>query len=354
MVVFRDQRYKDSEEIWLPSDYYVDILCSLLSRMREDQKIKFLKKDIEDINCKKNPLRNPRHSRTLEYFLSWPYQNYFMKTAELMWKFLPERDYAVLLLKICDKIESKDETLKYGEEKSFDYRKLLREFWNQSPEHYKKYVLNDKEITYRNGNKKTLKEGKELLVKLFTLKNEDKKNIELILASATDKEKENIISSKEGKNIGIGLMKEEKWEILDWFVLNCFSSKEQADKFKRELSFTKETQLVCIDFVKNDKWNAAESFIKWSALSKEEINQLKKEMIYSEDGKRAYRDLVLYKEGVEVANKIFKWCFSFKEQIREFKKELIFSDIGVDSCASLVLEDKLELADKFISWCLFS
>lgn len=157
-IVFSDQRYKDSEESWIPSDYYVDILHSLLSKMGDDQKIEFLKKDIEGVNYKEDSFKNNRHSRTLEYFLNWPYQDYFIKTAELMWEFLPERSFADLLMKICNKIESKkEENLKYGEGKSFDYRKLFREFWSQSPGRCKKYVLNDNEITYPNGKKEILK-----------------------------------------------------------------------------------------------------------------------------------------------------------------------------------------------------
>lgn len=356
-VVFRNQRYKDSKESWVPSDYYVDILCFLLSKMREGQQIEFLKKDIEGVDYKRESFGDQKRSRVLEYFLNWPYQDYFMETAGLMWEFLPERNYAVLLLRICDKIEpEKEKNLKYGEEKSYDYRGLLKEFWYQSPERYKRYVLSNQEVTYRTNEPFETKTGVGLLIKLLTLKNftyEDGQNIGIILASAADKEKGNIISSKEWRNFCIGLIKEEKWGILDRFVLNCFSSKEEANKFKRELSFTKEVQRICIDFMKNDKWNAAESFIKKSALPEEEIKQLKREIIYSEDGKRACMDLFLYKEGVEIANKFCEWCFSSVEEIREFKKELIFS-IGIGSCAALVVKDKLELVDEFINWCLSS
>ncbi|MDX5462121.1 MAG: hypothetical protein O7157_00915 [Wolbachia endosymbiont of Tetragnatha montana] len=356
-VVFRNQRYKDSEESWVPSDYYVDILSFLLSKMGEDQQIEFLKKDIEGVKYKREPFEDSRRSRVLEYFLNWPYQNYFMKTAGLMWEFLPERNYAALLLKICDKIESKDGTLKYDEEKSYDYRGLLKEFWYQSPERYKRYVLSNQEVTYRTNEPFETKTGVGLLIKLLTLKNfayEDRENIKLILASATSKEKENILSSQEWRKICIEQMKEEKWETLNRFVLSCFSYKEEIDKFKRELIFTKEALRICIDFVKNDKWNAAESFIKCSALPEEEIKQLKREMIYSEDGKRACRDLVLYKEDVEVANKIFKWYFSSEEEVREFKKELIFSDVGVGGCSTLVRKDKMGPVNVFTNWCLSS
>lgn len=357
-VVFRNQRYKDSEKAWVPSDYYVDILSFLLSKMGEDQQIEFLKQDIKGAKYKRESFGDQKRSRVLEYFLNWPYQDYFMKTAGLMWEFLPERDYAVLLLRICGKIESKkEEHLKYGEGKSYDYRGLLREFWCQSPERYKRYVFSNQEVACITDRVVRIKAGVGLLIELLTLKNfthEDRKNIRLILASATSKEKENILSSEEWRKVCIGQMKEEKWEILDRFVLNCFLSKEEEDKFKRELSFTKEAQRVCIDFVKNDKWNAAELFIKWSSLPEEEINQLKKEMIYSEDGRDACVDLISPDKKVKAVDKFIRWCFSSEEEVKAFKKELVFSGQGTGKCADLVEADQLELVSEFINFCLSS
>ncbi|KAG8170475.1 hypothetical protein JTE90_007967 [Oedothorax gibbosus] len=357
-VVFRNQRYKDSEESWVPSDYYVDILSFLLSKMGEDQQIEFLKQDIKGAKYKRESFGDQKRSRVLEYFLNWPYQDYFMKTVGLMWKFLPERDYAVLLLRICDKIESKkEEHLKYGEGKSYDYRGLLREFWYQSPERYKRYVFSNQKVDCVTDRVVTTEAGVGLLIELLTLKNftyEDRKNIELILASATSKEKENILSSKEWRKICIGQMKEEKWETLNRFVLNCFLPKEEEDKFKRELSFTKEAKRICIDFIKNDKWNAAELFIKWSSLPEGEINKLKKEMIYSEDGRRACVDLISYDKKVKAVDQFIRWCFLSEGEVKAFGKELVFSDQGTGKCASLVKAGQLELVSEFISFCLSS
>lgn len=357
-VIFRNQRYKDSEESWVPSDYYVDILSFLLSKMGEDQQIEFLKQDIKGAKYKRERFKDQRRSRVLEYFLNWPYQDYFMKKAKLIWEFLPERDYAVLLLRICDKIESKkEEHLKYGEGKSYDYRGLLKEFWCQSPERYKRYVFSNQKVDCITDRVVTTKAGVGLLINLFTLKNftyEDRENIKLILASATGKEKESIFSSKEWRKICIELIKEEKWEILDRFVLNCFLSKEEEDKFKRELSFTKEAQRVCIDFVKNDKWNAAELFIKWSSLPEEKINQLKKEMIYSEDGRCACVGLISYDKKVKAVDKFIRWCFPSEEKVKAFRKELVFSDQGTGKCAGLVKADQRELVSEFINFCLSS
>ncbi|WP_250295890.1 hypothetical protein [Wolbachia endosymbiont of Oedothorax gibbosus] len=356
-VVFRNQRYKDSEESWVPSDYYVDILSFLLSKMGEDQQIEFLKQDIKGAKYKRESFGDQKRSRVLEYFLNWPYQDYFMEKAKLMWEFLPERDYAVLLLRICDKIESKEEHLKYGEGKSYDYRGLLRKFWCQSPERYKRYVFSNQEVTYRTNEPFETKTGVGLLIKLLTFKNftyEDGQNIGIILASATGKEKENIISSKEWRNFCIGLIKEEKWETLNRFVLSCFSYKEEADKFKRELIFTKEALHICIDFVKNDKWNAAELFIKWSSLPEEEINKLKKEMIYSEDGRDACVDLISPDKKVKAVDQFIRWCFSSEEEVKAFRKELVFSYEGVCKCVDLVTADQLELVSEFINFCLSS
>lgn len=356
-IVFRNQRYDYSKGLWwVPCDYYIDILCFLLSKMGDDDQIEFLKKDIEGVKYKIQPFAKNRRSRVLEYFLSWPYQAYFMKTAELMWEFLPESAYAILLLKVCDKIESeKQKNFKYCEENIYDYRRLLKEFWIQSPERYKRYLFSNQIDVSDIYSERA--EIVQLLIKLLTLQNftrEDKENIKLILASATDNENKNIICSKEGKNICIGLMKEEKWKILDLFVLNCFSSKDQANEFKRELIFTKEAQSVCIGFVKNYKWNTAASLIKWCSLPEEEINQFKKEIVYSKDGKQACLSLIQCDKLGEDIDRFIRWHFSSEEEVKTFEKELIFCDSGAYKCADLVLEDKLDVVSEFINFCLSS
>ncbi|XP_055939139.1 uncharacterized protein LOC129968858 [Argiope bruennichi] len=79
---------------------------------------------------KENPLR------LLRFLLDWPYQSLFSEAAEQMWKYLRGREFRYLLYFIIfNRI--------VADWYDFDYVNLLKDFWQQSPEHLKDYIERD-------------------------------------------------------------------------------------------------------------------------------------------------------------------------------------------------------------------
>ncbi|KAF8792638.1 hypothetical protein HNY73_004210 [Argiope bruennichi] len=79
---------------------------------------------------KENPLR------LLRFLLDWPYQSLFSEAAEQMWKYLQKRDFRYLLhFIIYNRI--------VADWYDFDYINLIKDFWHQSPTHFKDYIRND-------------------------------------------------------------------------------------------------------------------------------------------------------------------------------------------------------------------
>ncbi len=343
-IVFRDQKYDDRKESWIPSDYYIDILCFLLSEMREDQKVKFFKKDIEIMG----------YSRVLKYFLDWPYQNLFMEVAKLMWEILPEKNYADLLLKITDKIEIKkgcSTRLKHREEESHDYRILLKEFWCQSSDHYKRYVLSDKKIDKDH----ILNQGKELLQKLFELENfnhVDEENIRLILGDATPEEKANIISSEDNRRIYRKAIEYGRFELVDLFIDLNGLSKERTLQFKKELIFSSDEKYICKNFIFKDKLELTDKFIRWSLNSEEEISNFKKVLAGDRKGGTICGSLIIEDQWQRV-EEFLNWCFFSEEEMKEFKRKLAYTT-GTLICDELICKSKWEQVEMFLTWVFSS
>ncbi|GFY79553.1 uncharacterized protein TNIN_425951 [Trichonephila inaurata madagascariensis] len=72
-------------------------------------------------------------AKVLSIYLLWPYHNYFLDAANKVWDCLPEHHFICLLhIIICQKIVAIWE--------DFDYVDLLRQFWQESPDHFKQYA----------------------------------------------------------------------------------------------------------------------------------------------------------------------------------------------------------------------
>ncbi|WP_353274480.1 hypothetical protein [Wolbachia endosymbiont (group A) of Ennomos erosarius] len=179
-----------------PKEHYADVLCFLLSQMDEEQEAEVFKS-------------YPR--KVLKCFLDWPWQSLFMETATRMLNFLSKEDCHYFLREMGDKMIEGN--------KDYDYQKLFGEFWQQSPNARKRYVIDE----CASGS---------LLSKLFKIK--DKKNISLVLKDATLAEKKKIIFYREGKDICESLIYSNKWDSLKFFIQGCISSKDMMIKFKEE------------------------------------------------------------------------------------------------------------------------
>ncbi|CAL1293862.1 unnamed protein product [Larinioides sclopetarius] len=65
--------------------------------------------------------------------LEWPYQEQFMYMINSMWGYLRENEFLYLFLYLTSKQQMRWD---------FDYSKLVQEFWQKSPPHFKEFVRN--------------------------------------------------------------------------------------------------------------------------------------------------------------------------------------------------------------------
>ncbi|XP_055939960.1 uncharacterized protein LOC129969418 [Argiope bruennichi] len=98
-----------------------NIIRLFLSQMDREQQIQLFKQ---------SPLR------VLECYLNWPLQSSFMTVLRGLWEYLSEEYYLCLLQLILYK------KIAFGFE-DCDYVQLLREVWQESPEHLKAYIKED-------------------------------------------------------------------------------------------------------------------------------------------------------------------------------------------------------------------
>ncbi|KFM67399.1 hypothetical protein X975_00253, partial [Stegodyphus mimosarum] len=185
----------------LSKRYQSEVVYFLLSEMSDEQQVKVYTKSSYGIaSC----------------LLDLPWQH-FIEKLDFLWGNLSLQDYNKLLLKIID-------LAAYGY-MDCNYQKCLGEFWKQSPDVYKEYVINT-EI-------KNQGECEDLLSCLLNLNDRD--NIKLILNDATITEKENFIFSDKGKCICVDLIYTDKSDLLKFFVRECIFSRDVMIKFKKEL-----------------------------------------------------------------------------------------------------------------------
>lgn len=142
--LYRDEYYMQK--------YLCDILFILLRQIDEEQQIEIFK-------------NNPY---VLEYFLDWPRQIFFMDIVSRMWNFITKELYDCLLFRIFEK--------KRDGYKDFNYQELLEEFWLQSPEDLKKYVLNALKNSRLNVHR-SLYDEKHFLIALLLIRNLDSRKL---------------------------------------------------------------------------------------------------------------------------------------------------------------------------------
>ncbi|WP_353279742.1 hypothetical protein [Wolbachia endosymbiont (group A) of Ennomos erosarius] len=198
---------------------YIDVLCFLLSEMDREQQMEVFKSCSYEV---------------LKCFLDWPWQSFFMETAQHMWAFLSEEGYDCLLRVIVNKMIDGN--------KDYNYQKLFGIFWQQGPSTHTKHVID------KCGS------GGLLLLDLFKV--EDVENIKLIFQDATPKEKERLIFCSRGQDICQDLIYGDRGGFIEFFIRECISSKNEMVKFREE--FKERITWCCSreEFTKRkDKWD---------------------------------------------------------------------------------------------------
>ncbi|GIY41905.1 ANK_REP_REGION domain-containing protein [Caerostris darwini] len=200
-----------------PKESYCDVIAYLLSQCNEVEQIQVFQK---------------YPYRVLKCFMSWPWQDLFIQIVGHIWTSLPKFDYNTLLWILTENLNM------FG----YNYHKIIREFWLQSPISYKNFVINRQ---CRIGG---------FLSDLF--KAEDKENIKFLLRNVTTVDKERMITCYSGVHICHNLIMKNKWDLLKLFIQESMLSEAGVTKLKEEFQkclpmFYTERQIKW----RKQKWN---------------------------------------------------------------------------------------------------
>ncbi|KAL7634376.1 UNVERIFIED_CONTAM: hypothetical protein RMT77_014753 [Armadillidium vulgare] len=252
----------------------------------------------------------------LKSFLVWPYQDFFMKTAISVFNILTDCEFYQLMHDFLNVIA--DPNLN----RTYNYRHLLREFWIKSPTKHKKYFMHIEaaepekhSLTFIDGNLDLSPSFVlQKIIMLNNFSNEDEKNFQLILQSATLEEKENIINVQ-GEKCLSELLSKNKLKLVDMYLNTlCINNNHKKEiKRRQAASFFRDVVL--------EKWSLemADRYVNW-AVSPEEVSNFKHE-IFPEtfkfsDVANAY---LLSEISVSCLTKFLEWYGKTDEEILNWK-----------------------------------
>lgn len=252
-------------------DNFFDILCFLLSNMTEELKKRFLMED----------LREARHSIVLLFLVRDSYDQ-FLQTLALMWEFLPLTEYDYIL-----------------SEAIYTANILFRDVWNQSPDHFKKYVLSKGELMLstmmRGGDK-------------FT-------ETKFIMQILSRSERVSIVFSKfEVNNYDSGLFviafAAGYLDFAKWLATSCEMPeielkkllKKELDYFAYELNFKVVTKRQLV-------------YEEIRSFRVEKVDWIKKRW-------KEVLCMLRSKQMLQKYDEFFLWCFVSQEEMTNYKKKL--------------------------------
>lgn len=172
-----------------------DVLCFLLLQMNREQQAEIF----QSIPYK-----------ILVLFLDWPFQAFFKETTNFVWEFLYGWHYVALLERIVGKIKSGC--------KDWNYKKLFTEFLQKNP--------NTHFITNKSVNDRLL----SLLLQI-----EDKEITHIFLRNASPAVKNKLMCGNITRHIFLSYSLGNDWDLLEIFIQEFLSSKDEIIRFKEEL-----------------------------------------------------------------------------------------------------------------------
>ncbi|XP_014291006.1 uncharacterized protein [Halyomorpha halys] len=352
---------------------YVDIFTFLINQIRKDRKEMLFEEKLSTVMMYK---RNNTHIRigVFKMFLShWPYQEFFIPALERMWNSLNYHDYQYILHEIVSKIIDEHE-LGYVIENS-RYQIILHETWTKSPVHFKLEIDKMGSIN--------------IIDKLLDIW--DMSSVKLIVNDQDIVQRRQELIYKRYKKYN-NLIIENKYDILDQFMLEILVSEEEKKNFKQKIDiwdyFIKEGQYdladklldwqsdspeerqiiknridhisICRCFIKEHKYELADKFLNWQFTRKEDIKNCKnsfKTDKFSCD--MIYKLWATFKEDIEIVKtqslNFFNWFLDSEEEIALFKKEQLVNENLEDVlCDSFILRYFFEIVEEFLDWCLLS
>ncbi|GBM92256.1 hypothetical protein AVEN_212540-1 [Araneus ventricosus] len=179
-----------------PPENFSAVVCYLLPQMSEEEQMEIFKGNVD----------------ILRYcFLHWPFQNLFMKLAGLVWPFLSVSDYQRLLKSLISNCRMS----------VFNHEKLFREFFLQSPSHFRNSALDMERNIFWVAN-------------LF--RDDKTECMKFVLRNLVDEVKERFVISPFAVFLWIELINEEKWSAIELFIKECTLSDEAKTSLKEDAS----------------------------------------------------------------------------------------------------------------------
>ncbi|GBO14516.1 hypothetical protein AVEN_187568-1 [Araneus ventricosus] len=200
----------------LQTQNFCDVLCYLLSQMKEEEQMQVFKK---------HPYK------TLRCFMDWPWQDLFMKVVAFQWSFLRDDEYKWLM-----GILSQNRTMS-----GYNYPKLFGELFLHSPSRYRKYII-DQHRVYGFWFRNLIYGGHTEIIKL-------------VLRNVDDKDRQGFIICETGFHLSWRLIEEGKWFLLDLFVSECRLSSEAKTILKNSfMRYVARFYKECQNKLRRHKW----------------------------------------------------------------------------------------------------
>ncbi|KAL7633578.1 UNVERIFIED_CONTAM: hypothetical protein RMT77_016111 [Armadillidium vulgare] len=290
--------------------------------------------------------------------LMWPFQDLFLSAADSVFHILNGEHFYRILHNIVDMIQ--DPILRH----TYNYPLLLSEFWMKSPSHLKKYVFEVesekinfpfckirhlKSIDNIILHSQTLNIPREklrwlLLHKILMVRNfsaEDVQNCQLILESATQQEKEEILYNQGGQIID-DLLRLRNVKLVG-SILKSLGLDDDATK-----TFIKKYTVVYFANFANQKslFKVADQFLN-VFFNSDEITEIKKEILPQilESSCVAF-ELLNSRCIFKHFNGICKFFDMTNEQIKEQYENGVFDEILRNALPKIVMNLYLKKLDK--------
>ncbi|KAL7633576.1 UNVERIFIED_CONTAM: hypothetical protein RMT77_016109 [Armadillidium vulgare] len=291
--------------------------------------------------------------------LMWPFQDLFLSAADSVFHILSGEHFYRILHNIVDMIQ--DPILRH----TYNYPLLLSEFWMKSPSHLKKYVfeVESEKINFNFCKIRHLKSTNNIILhsqipknipreklrwlllhKILMVRNfsaEDVQNCQLILESATQQEKEEILYNQGGQIID-DLLRLRNVKLVG-SILKSLGLDDDATK-----TFIKKYTVVYFANYTNEKslFKVADQFLN-VFFNSDEITEIKKEILPQIlDSSCVAFELLNSRCIFKHFNGICKFFDMTNEQIKEQYENGVFDEILRNALPKIVMNLYLKKLDK--------
>lgn len=326
--------------------YYSELMLFFLSKMSEEQRLTFFMTTFEKW---RNGYNSGYSSDILNHFLEWPLQDHFLPTVNSLWGVIPKDIYGNCLLALAEKYSgdynghSSSSSFYKKQDLNYDYRSLLQDLWETTPEEYKQYVFSFKKLeTWGSYTKSVIEYLLPQLLMRSPLEEKDLALFKRIWHDVPLEERKTVIYERYARNICVILVQEELYSFLDCLLEECLPAVE-IPNFKLKFSESSIIPIICFNKLAENREKYVEDFINWAFES--DIDKLQfKYKIIKNHGIKPCSYLLSASEYTEL-KRIFNFCSLSEERKLEIK-----IDIVRETCRGFLKNCVWEQMDRCIDW----